>query len=389
MQITPNVEQETFSKLIYSELRLDGRSFKETRDVKFRFPQGSAKDGGACIASIGGTAILATISLDVVEPRSSRPTQGNLLINFDLKKLNHVMGKRGPRRFEDEGRRLSSMLQNCLMDSIDLNNLCIVAWERVFSIKIELSVISCDGNLADAGALAAVAALMTFKRPDIYVDSVGKVQVDYEELVRPKIALSLIRMPVLITFALTHSQILVDPTMREELLLNTGRVIVGMTEFNEVCCLFTTGIQSRINPKDLDECVALASVKARGLVALLRQVLDSFEKYRNVMIEEKKGRQSEVIKARDLLGACPVMLSSADFIELHPQSSANDMELGEVVTEPEEIIISDNEEEKTASNEDKNSPYGFIELGTKEKLRKRKHQPQPDDDDDDNPIVIL
>lgn len=76
---------------------------------------------------------------------------------------------------DDEGRRLSSVLQTCLRDCIDVDALCIVAWERVFAIRVDLKALSFDGNLGDCGALAAVAALASFRRPDVYVNDDGKV----------------------------------------------------------------------------------------------------------------------------------------------------------------------------------------------------------------------
>lgn len=56
-----------------------------------------------------------------------------------------------------------------------MDALCIVAWERVFAVRVELRALSYDGNLGDCGALAAVAALAAFRRPDVYVDDTGKV----------------------------------------------------------------------------------------------------------------------------------------------------------------------------------------------------------------------
>lgn len=67
------------------------------------------------------------------------------------------------------------MLQTLLRDSIDLDALCIVAWERVFAIRVELRALSYDGNLGDCGALAAIAALAAFRRPDVFVEDNGKV----------------------------------------------------------------------------------------------------------------------------------------------------------------------------------------------------------------------
>ncbi|KAM3180185.1 hypothetical protein ACTXT7_016809, partial [Hymenolepis weldensis] len=240
----------TLTQMLLSGVRLDGRTLKEYREINFRFPSGHPC-GGCCIVSIGSTSVLAKVSAEVVEPKHYRPAQGVLYVNFDATLVSSMEGKRKGRTRDDDGRRLSSVLQTCFRDCVDVDALCIVAWERVFAIRVDLKALSYDGNLGDCGALATVAALASFRRPDVYVNDAGKVVVDTAMKQRPPVRLNLRRIPVLVTLGLTADTkvIIQDPTQREEAIMTGGRVMVGLTAHGELCCVHTSGLTTSIRPE--------------------------------------------------------------------------------------------------------------------------------------------
>jgi exosome complex component RRP45 len=67
---------------------------------------------------------------------------------------------------------LSRVLEKALWKShaIDTEGLCIVAGEKVWSIKVDVRVLDYDGNPIDCACIAAMVALLHFKRPDVSVD---------------------------------------------------------------------------------------------------------------------------------------------------------------------------------------------------------------------------
>ncbi|VEL22829.1 unnamed protein product [Protopolystoma xenopodis] len=177
--ILPPPQIQTLIGLLRNGARLDGRSLFEYREISFAFPQGTTNEnGGSCIVKLGANSVLARVSCEVMEPKPFRPSQGMLFVNFDASTLVHLEDSRSTskvvRAAEEEGRRLSAILQIILRDTIDLDALCIVAWERVFAIRLELRALSFDGNLGDCGALASIMALSTYKRPDVVVTDEGK-----------------------------------------------------------------------------------------------------------------------------------------------------------------------------------------------------------------------
>jgi hypothetical protein len=53
--------------------------------------------------------------------------------------------------------------------ALDTEGLCIVAGEKVWSIRVDIHFLDHDGNLVDAACIAAITALLHFRRPDVTV----------------------------------------------------------------------------------------------------------------------------------------------------------------------------------------------------------------------------
>lgn len=53
--------------------------------------------------------------------------------------------------------------------AIDTEGLCIVAGEKVWQIRVDLLFLDHDGNLIDCASIAAITALLHFRRPDVTV----------------------------------------------------------------------------------------------------------------------------------------------------------------------------------------------------------------------------
>ncbi|CAH8871903.1 unnamed protein product [Trichobilharzia szidati] len=358
----PTREIVTLTEMLVNNYRLDGRSLSEYREISFRFPQGKDREvSGCCVVKIGATSVMAQVSAEVIEPKHFRPSQGMLFVHFDASILKLCKTVYHKQKRDDEGRRLSAVLQTLLRDCIDLDSLCIVAWERVFAIRVELRALSYDGNLGDCGALAAVAALAAFRRPDVFVDDMGKVSVDFEAKFRPRVPLSVRRIPVLVTLGLSNDAkvALVDPTAREEFILNGGRIMLGLTSSSEICCLYTTGLSVPIKCSSLSKCIRLANTKAKCLVPLLNEIREI---------------------SQSMLDA-PLVLSTASFLlEENNQANATDREEGEILPEDNEFNLdSDDDMDVVSSEEDKPSatavhnkhqspkkfsPYGVIEVSS-------------------------
>jgi exosome complex component RRP45 len=53
--------------------------------------------------------------------------------------------------------------------ALDLESLCILAKKFVWSIRVDVHFLDHDGGLIDAASVAVIAALSSFRRPDIEI----------------------------------------------------------------------------------------------------------------------------------------------------------------------------------------------------------------------------
>lgn len=61
-----------------------------------------------------------------------------------------------------------SQLQCVLFETVqDTEALCVVAGEKVWQLRVDVHILDHGGNLIDAAALAAIAALQHFRRPGV------------------------------------------------------------------------------------------------------------------------------------------------------------------------------------------------------------------------------
>lgn len=66
---------------------------------------------------------------------------------------------------------ISRIVEKALRRSraIDTEGLCIVSGEKVWQIRVDLLFLDHDGNLVDCACIAAITALLHFRRPDVTV----------------------------------------------------------------------------------------------------------------------------------------------------------------------------------------------------------------------------
>lgn len=66
---------------------------------------------------------------------------------------------------------ISRIVEKALRRSraIDTEGLCIVSGEKVWQIRVDLLFLDYNGNLVDCACIAAITALLHFRRPDVTV----------------------------------------------------------------------------------------------------------------------------------------------------------------------------------------------------------------------------
>lgn len=125
-----------FLNFSYLLQRLDGRQFNEFRKLAIYF----GSEWGCTYVSLGETKILAQVSCEITQPSATRPTEGLLYVN-----VNSGLEKRSSEQMV----LLTRHLERALKESrcVDLESLCIKAEEKVWKIRVDLTILNHEGNL--------------------------------------------------------------------------------------------------------------------------------------------------------------------------------------------------------------------------------------------------
>jgi exosome complex component RRP45 len=165
---TYSASQKAFAleRAVSGSARADGRGPEEIRQL--RFVLGRAPNGRAsATVHLGDTKALAVVTGEVVAPFLDRPTEGQLLFQVDISAMAEPGGSAWGGRRSALAVEAARIIERGLRDSqaLDTEALCIIAGERVWSIRVDVKVLDLNGNAIDAASLAAIAALHHYRRP--------------------------------------------------------------------------------------------------------------------------------------------------------------------------------------------------------------------------------
>ncbi|MFZ2070733.1 MAG: exosome complex protein Rrp42 [Halobacteriota archaeon] len=183
--------------------REGGRDFREYREITVERDIIKKAEGSARV-KIGDTDVLVGVKLEPGEPFPDTPAEGVIITNAELVPLASPEFESGPpnensiqlARVVDRGIRGS--------EAIDLEQLCIEEGEKVWMLFLDIHVLDNSGNLVDAAALGAIAALLNTRIPNDRYDLTGTDSLPVRDT------------PVAVTMVEIEGNILVDPNYNEE-----------------------------------------------------------------------------------------------------------------------------------------------------------------------------
>lgn len=188
---------------------------------------------------------------------------------------------------------LSRTLEKTIRRSgaLDVESLCLVAGQKCWSVRVDLHVLSHDGNLTDASCLAVVAALRHFRKPDTSME--GEVLTVYTAAEREPVPLSWLHSPFCVTFSFFGEEAetaLVDASWIEEQ-IRVGSCTVSLNRHGEICQISKLG-GTPTDAVALLQCTNVALSKAKDF---------------STMVDEKL---AEDVKKRDKGGLIAELLSA-------------------------------------------------------------------------------
>jgi len=212
------------SNLAKQKVRLDERkNFDGYREVKIEYGLSENASASAKV-TLGDTQVVCGVKFDVDKPFPDSEDQGVLITNAEFCPMASPDFEPGPPR--EDAIELARVVDRGIRESkaIDFNSLCIKKGEKVWVVFVDIYVLNHDGNLIDAAALAAIAALNKAVLPAY--DS-EKEMVDKEKQGKEKLKLTC--LPIACTFGKFDDIILPDPCLLEEEQMK-ARITVTTTE---------------------------------------------------------------------------------------------------------------------------------------------------------------
>ena len=252
------------TSLLEKDERIDGRKLTEYRKP-IKIETGISKNAeGSARVTIGETEVVAGVKLAVGEPYPDNPDEGTIIVSAELLPLSSPDFESGPpdaqtieiARIVDRGIRESKM--------IDFKKLCIKKGEKVWLVFIDIYTMNDAGNLIDAAALAAIAALREARFPK-YDKKEGKIV--YGEFTDEKLPLKKI-VPITCTLVKVGQKIIVDASTEEEKSMD-ARLTVSISEEGNIHAMQKGGDKG-ISFEDVEKMIDIATEKTKELRGSLK-----------------------------------------------------------------------------------------------------------------------
>jgi len=238
-------------------MRFDERKPLEYRNVKVEYGISMNAEGSARV-QIGDTVVFAGVKLAIEKPYPDTADRGLLAVNAELLPMSSPDFESGPpgmeaieyARIVDRGIRESEM--------IDMEKLCIEEGEKAWSVMVDLIPINNDGNLFDAFALAALAALKDAKFPKVE-DEV----INYKEKTKEKLPIDEKKNVCSVTVLKIGNHFIVDPSIEEEK-ISDARLTVATLSDGTLCALQKGG-EAPLTDEEILKMVDIAIEKTNEL----------------------------------------------------------------------------------------------------------------------------
>jgi len=223
----PNINKKRIALLLKEGKRLDGREPLEFRDIEIESGISVNAEGSSRV-KIGKTEVVVGVKLDVQEPYPDQEDKGTMIVSMEFSQSAGERYESGPPQMDSI--EIARVVDRGIRESgfVEWDKLCIKKGEKVWCIFIDIYCLNDDGNVLDASAIGAVAALRFAKFP-VYDKKEEKVK--FGEFTNESLPLTE-RIPFSMTFYKIKDKILIDPNRDEEDAADS-RLTIALSEYKK------------------------------------------------------------------------------------------------------------------------------------------------------------
>lgn len=266
-------EKRFIETALSSGIRIDGRNPFEYRKLSIKF----GREDGSSEVQLGQTHIMGFVTSQLVQPYRDRPNEGTLSIFTEFSPMADPSFETG--RPSESAVELGRIVDRGLRESraVDTESLCVLAGKLVWAIRIDLHILDNGGNLVDAANIAALASLLTFRRPECSLGGEDGLEVIVhppEE--REPLPLIIHHLPIAVTFGFFSSEslLVIDPTHHEEAVM-VGKMTATLNANGDVCAIQKPGGECVLQSVIM-QCLRLASRMASDITKKIKDAVETY-----------------------------------------------------------------------------------------------------------------
>ena len=259
--IVMNIKKKRITELLVNGKRSDGRGLTDYREIKIE-PGIIERAEGSARVLLGKTEVIVGVKIGKGTPFPDTPDEGVLTVNAELVPLAYSDFEPGPPN--EDAVELARVVDRGIRESkaIDLAKLCVESGKLVFVVFVDVYVLNYDGNLIDASAMAALAALLNTK--------MFKYTVEEGEIVKKPgyTPLPIINHPIAVTFAKIADKLILDTALDEEQVMD-ARLTMSLDKDGNICAIQKGGGSGFFTRTDISEAAKIAQEKTAELRKLV------------------------------------------------------------------------------------------------------------------------
>jgi len=207
------------------DVRIDGRARRDVRPATSLETDIVTHASGSAHLRLANTDVLVGVKAELDTPLPETPEQGRIEFFVDCSaNATPEFEGRGGQALADS---LSTTLQRAY-NTFNTSNLCLLKGHQCWVLYVDILILECGGNLADAASMAVKAALYTTLVPKVRVTAVDGGEPELELSDDPTDGQRLEVMqeaPVLITLNRIGNHVVVDATPEEEACTSASMVM--------------------------------------------------------------------------------------------------------------------------------------------------------------------
>jgi exosome complex component RRP42 len=264
------IDREYVYDLLRRGERIDGRKFDEFRPVEIEVGVVPAKAEGSAMVRLGDTSVVAGVKVLTGEPYSDSPDEGVTMVTAEMSPMASPLFELGPPK--EDAIELARVVDRGIRESetVDAKGLCIEEGKQVYMVFADVYPLEYDGNLIDASSIAVNAALATTVFPEMKYE--GKELVATGKMLK----VPLKNMAVELTVTKIGDYLIVDPTLKEEMVQDT-RLTVAVDENQLMTAMQKGGGVGSLTLEEIDRSMEMAIERSKDVLAKIKSVVKEHE----------------------------------------------------------------------------------------------------------------